>query len=70
MLVLSRGRDEEIVIGEGPAQIVIKIVDVRGDKVRLGIEAPRAVRVDRREVRDEIERERAAGTRQEPSASH
>ena len=69
-MVLSRGRDEEIVIGEGADQIVIKIVDVRGEKVRLGIDAPRQIRVDRREVRDQIERERAAGTRQEPSASH
>jgi carbon storage regulator len=38
MLVLSRQRDESIVIGDN---IVVTIVDVRGDKVRLGIEAPR-----------------------------
>jgi carbon storage regulator len=54
MLVLSRHRDEEICIGE---DIIITIVDIRGDKVRLGISAPRNIRVDRREVRERIERE-------------
>jgi len=47
MLVLSRQRDESIIIGDN---IVVTIVDVRGDKVRLGIEAPREVSVHRREV--------------------
>ena len=47
MLVLSRWRDETIVIGE---DIKITVVDIRGDKVRLGIEAPKAVSVDRHEV--------------------
>jgi len=47
MLVLSRKRDEKIVIGEN---IVITIVDIRGDKVRLGIEAPNTVPVHRQEV--------------------
>ena len=54
MLVLSRQRDESIIIGDN---IVITIVDVRGDKVRLGIEAPREVSVHRREVYDAIQRE-------------
>jgi carbon storage regulator len=54
MLVLSRQRDESIVIGDN---IVVTIVDVRGDKVRLGIEAPREVSVHRREVYDAIQRE-------------
>ena len=54
MLVLSRQRDESIVIGDN---IVITIVDVRGDKVRLGIEAPREISVHRREVYDAIQRE-------------
>lgn len=47
MLVLSRMRDEVIVIGDG---IEVQIVDIRGDKVRLGITAPRNVAVDRKEV--------------------
>lgn len=47
MLVLSRQLDESIMIGDN---IRITIVDIRGDKVRLGIEAPRDVSVHRHEV--------------------
>jgi carbon storage regulator len=54
MLVLSRKRNESIVIGD---DINIVIVDIRGDKVRLGIEAPANVPVHRREVYDAIQRE-------------
>ena len=54
MLVLSRQRDESIIIGDN---IVVTVVDVRGDKVRLGIEAPREVSVYRREVYEAIQRE-------------
>lgn len=53
MLVLSRKRDERIVIGDN---IVITIVDVRGDKVRVGIEAPAHVPVHRQEVADALKR--------------
>lgn len=48
MLVLSRKRDEQILIGE----MVLTIVEIRGDKVRLGIVAPPDVPVHRREVYD------------------
>ena len=59
MLVLSRQRDESIVIGEN---VVVTIVDIRGDKVRLGIEAPGEIPVHRREVYEAIQREnRRAG---------
>lgn len=54
MLVLSRHRDEEIVIGH---DIVITVVEIRGDKVRLGIDAPALVSVHRREVYDAIQRD-------------
>jgi carbon storage regulator len=54
MLVLSRQRDESIIIGD---DVVVTVVDVRGDKVRLGIEAPREVPVHRREVYEAIQRE-------------
>jgi len=54
MLVLSRQRDETIVIGDN---IRITIVDVRGDKVRIGIDAPRDVSVHREEVYNAIQRE-------------
>jgi carbon storage regulator len=47
MLVLSRKRDEQIIIGQ---DIVVTIVEIRGDKVRLGIEAPSHVPVHRQEV--------------------
>jgi carbon storage regulator len=53
MLVLSRKRDERIVIGDN---IVITVVEVRGDKVRLGIEAPSEVPVHRQEVLDAMRR--------------
>ena len=54
MLVLSRHRDESIMIGDN---IVITIVDIRGDKVRLGIQAPTNVPVHREEVFEAIKRE-------------
>ena len=54
MLVLSRQRDETIMIGD---DIEITIVDIRGDKVRLGISAPASVPVHRKEVYDAIKRE-------------
>ncbi len=57
MLVLSRQRDETIMIGDG---IEITVVDIRGDKVRLGINAPRTVQVHRKEVYEAIQRENAA----------
>ena len=54
MLVLSRHRDESIMIGD---DVVVTIVDIRGDKVRLGIEAPQSIPVHRQEVYDAIQRE-------------
>ena len=53
MLVLSRKRNESIVIGDN---ITIVVVDVRGDKVRLGVEAPKVIPVHRQEVFDAIHR--------------
>jgi carbon storage regulator len=57
MLVLTRKKNETIVIND---DISIVVVEIRGDKVRLGIEAPREVTVHRREVYDAIRREQAA----------
>jgi len=59
MLVLSRQRDETIMIGEG---VEITVVDIRGDKVRLGINAPRAVAVHRKEVFEAIRQENTEST--------
>jgi len=63
MLVLSRQRDESIVIGD---DVVVTIVDIRGDKVRLGIEAPREIPVHRQEVYDAIQRENQSATQVDP----
>ena len=65
MLVLSRERNEEIVIGEN---IVVAVVEIRGNKARIGITAPRDVAVHRREVFEAIKRkeqETMANTTQE-----
>lgn len=53
MLVLSRKKNESIVIRD---DIVITVVEIRGDKVRLGIDAPKEVPVHRREVYEAIRR--------------
>jgi len=55
MLVLSRQKDESIIIGD---DVEVIIVDVRGDKVRLGITAPKNISVHRREVYEAIQREK------------
>lgn len=57
MLVISRKCGEEIVIAEG--EIIVEVVEIRGDKVRLGITADRDIPVHRREVHNAIEQERA-----------
>ena len=62
MLVLSRQRDESIMIGDN---VEIIIVDVRGDKVRLGITAPKDIPVHRREIYDAIKKEKGAGSESE-----
>ncbi len=54
MLVLSRRNDESIMIGEN---VEVVIVDVRGNKVRLGITAPKSVSVHRKEVYEAIKKE-------------
>jgi len=70
MLVLSRQRDETIIIGD---DIEITIVDIRGDKVRLGINAPPHVPVHRKEVYEAIKRESQAQAQSEgkdPQSGH
>src|SRR3954462_5492204 len=57
MLVLSRQRDQAIMNGD---EIEVTVVDLRGDKVRLGINAPRTVSVHRKEVYEQIRRENQA----------
>lgn len=55
MLVLSRKKNESIVIADN---IVVTVVEVKGDKVRLGIVAPKDVPVHREEVHDAIQAQR------------
>ena len=57
MLVLSRKKNESIVINDN---IVVTVIDIRGDKVRLGFEAPINVPIHRREVYEAIKRSEAA----------
>ena len=64
MLVLSRHRDESIMIGD---DVVVTIVDIRGDKVRLGIDAPQDIPVHRQEVYEAIQRENQKAARLNPA---
>jgi len=59
MLVLSRRKNESIMVGE---EVQIIIVDIRGDTIRLGISAPRCISVHRKEVYEAIQREKAVRT--------
>jgi carbon storage regulator len=63
MLVLSRQRDQTIMIGD---DIEITVVDIRGDKVRLGINAPQSIAVHRKEVYEAIKRENRAASGVKP----
>jgi carbon storage regulator len=65
MLVLSRKRDEKIVIGDS---ITLTVLEVRGETVRLGIDAPREISVHRLEVYEAIKREQQH-TAETPTAS-
>lgn len=58
MLVLSRHKNESIVIN---GNVTVTIIDIRGDKVRLGIDAPDEIPVHRKEIQDAIDRELASG---------
>jgi carbon storage regulator len=60
MLVLSRYKDESIMIGE---EVEIMIVRVRGNRVRLGIAAPKSIPVNRKEVYEAIHRKRTDKTK-------
>lgn len=66
MLVLSRHRDESIIIGD---DIKITVVDIRGDKVRLGINAPVEIPVHRQEVYEAIQRENRQAAQMDPNAA-
>ena len=65
MLVLSRKQDEKIIIGDS---ITLMVISIQGDKVRLGIEAPKDVSIHREEVYQAIQRERESHAH--PSSAH
>jgi len=67
MLVLSRKKNESIVIND---EITIVVVEIRGDKVRLGVEAPREVPVHRREVYEAIQRSQNGETKVETTENN
>jgi len=67
MLVLSRKKDESIVINN---DITIVVIEIRGDKVRLGVEAPKEVPVHRREVFDAIVRGEPVTPRPDSVSNH
>lgn len=50
MLVLSRKKNEEIIIGDGPNKVTVKVIEIAGDKVRLGFTAPDGVTIMRTEI--------------------
>lgn len=66
MLVLSRKKNESIVINN---DITIVVVEIRGDKVRLGVEAPKEIPVHRREVYDAIRRNVPIGDKADADAN-
>ncbi len=63
MLVLTRQRSETVIIGDS---IEITVVDIRGDKVRLGINAPKNIAVHRKEIWDQIRRENREAAKLRP----
>ena len=66
MLVLTRHKDESIIIGDN---IVITVVDIRGDKVRLGINASVEIPVHRQEIYEAIQRENKQAAQNDPNAA-
>lgn len=57
MLILSRMENESLVIGRGSRAVRVMVTEIRGDKVRLGVEAPKDVPVNRNEVYEDIVRQ-------------
>jgi len=66
MLVLSRRKGESVIIGDG---IKVTVIDVRGDQIRLGIDAPRSISVHREEIYQQVLEENAAAAQSADVAS-
>ena len=67
MLVLTRKREEQIIIGPSTQETIITVVELRGDKVRIGIDAPRDVPVHRKEVADAIKEQQGKCAQMSPA---
>jgi carbon storage regulator len=65
MLILSRKVDERIIIGD---EIEISVIDIKGDQVKIGINAPRSIKVYRKEVYEAIQRENVEAAKARPAA--
>ena len=65
MLILSRKVDERIMIGD---EVEISVIDIKGDQVKIGISAPRSIKVYRKEVYQAIQQENIEAVKTKPSA--
>lgn len=66
MLVLTRKVQQTIVIGEGENRVEVVVLEVRGEQVRIGVNAPRTVKVHRKEVWDQIQHENLSSSQTRP----
>lgn len=65
MLILSRRLNECIMIGD---EIEISVMDIKGDQIKLGIQAPRSIKIYRKEVYQAIQQENIAAVKAKPAA--
>lgn len=68
MLVLSRKKEESIIVTAGGERIEIVIVDIRGDKARIGVEASQYVTINRKEVQDAIDKTKGVAKHATPES--
>lgn len=61
MLILTRRVGEVLIIGEGDDRISVAVLGVKGNQVRIGVEAPKDVEVHRSEIYDKIQKEKGSG---------
>jgi carbon storage regulator len=66
MLVLTRQKEQKIIVEIGGLRMTITVADVRGDKIRLGFDAPANFKIYRQEIYDAVLEENRASTRMRP----